>query len=121
MMNMKKKILGEWHTSSIEKKIPKLFGEGFMYECRLHCLHRRKFKTRLKICNDEDEESNNIRAIRRHSSEIIILSRQELRKGIHTLCCRMWIKHEINILLQKLVWWPITDPTMPRKVNDQIR
>ena len=26
-------------------------------------------------------------------------------KVIHTLCCRIWIKHEINILLQKLDWW----------------
>ena len=27
------------------------------------------------------------------------------RKVVHTLCCRMWIKHEIHTLLQKLDWW----------------
>ena len=27
------------------------------------------------------------------------------RREVHILCCRMWIKHEINVPLQKLVWW----------------
>ena len=27
------------------------------------------------------------------------------RKRVHILCWRMWIKHEINIPLQKLNWW----------------
>ena len=27
------------------------------------------------------------------------------RRRVHILCCRMWIKHEINVPLQKLDWW----------------
>ena len=56
------------HTSSIEKKI----GKEFTYEDWLHCLHRSRFKTRFEICKDEDGELSDIRAIRRHSTEIII-------------------------------------------------
>ena len=85
-----------------------------------------------------DKELSVIRAIRRHSAEIIISPRpmnyvmfhhmggdthrrmchtkkvwhtqteythSVYGKGIHTLLCRIWIKHEINIMLQKLDWW----------------
>ena len=104
----------------------------------LHCLYRRRFKTRFEICKHEDGELSEIRAIRRHSAEIIIHSRpmnyvmihhtrrvthteegvtqrrgdthreyphSKKIKGAHTLCWRMWSKHKINILLQKLHWW----------------
>ena len=74
---------------------------------------------------------SDIHAIRRHSAEIIISSRPmtyvmfhhkrgvthteefvthrkacHTKKGWHTKgATHMWIKHEINILLQKLDWW----------------
>ena len=42
---------------------------------RIDCIvpTARKFKARLEICEDEDEELSNIRVIRRHSSEILFL------------------------------------------------
>ena len=61
----------ESHTSSIEKKI----GKDVMYEDRMHCFHCRRFKTRFEICKNADKELSDIRVIRRHSAEIIILSR----------------------------------------------
>ena len=58
----------------------------------LHCLYRRRFKTRFEICKDEDAGLSDFRAIRRHSNEIIIFSRPmnyvmvHYRKGdTHTL------------------------------------
>ena len=45
----------------------------------MHCLHRRGFKIRLEICKNADKELSDIRAIRRHSAEIIISSSNELR------------------------------------------
>ena len=65
----------ECHTSSIEEKILKLIGEEFKYEDSLHCLHRRRCKTRFEICENEDGELSDIRAIRRHSDEIVFPSR----------------------------------------------
>ena len=65
----------------------------------------------LKICKDVDGQLSDTCAIRRHSDEIIIPSRLmnyvvvHCRRRVHTLCCRMRIKHEINIQLQKLDWW----------------
>ena len=89
-----------------------------------HCLHRRRFKTRFEICKDEDGELSDIRAIRRHSAEIIIryvmihykgvTHYDWLQKGCRTqegdtqgsdTLSFMRIKHEINILLNKLDWW----------------
>ena len=67
--------LEEWRNSSLVKKIPKLTGEEFTNEDWLHCLYRRRFKTRYEICKDEDGKISDIRAIRRHSSEIITPSR----------------------------------------------
>ena len=125
--------IGRRHTSSIEKKI----GKEFMYEDWLHCLHRGRFKTRFEIRKNEEGELSDIRAIRRHSAEIVLPSRlknymmfhhkgevthgrvrhtkkkvthrKEVhtlnRRRVHILCCRMWVKHEINISLQKLNWW----------------
>ena len=46
--------LEEWRNSSLVKKIPKLTGEEFTNEDWLHCLYRRRFKTRFEICKDED-------------------------------------------------------------------
>ena len=66
---------GGCRTSGIVEKIPKLIGEEFKYEDWLHCLYRRRFKTRFEICKHEDGELSEIRAIRRHSAEIIIHSR----------------------------------------------
>ena len=65
------RIDGGSHTPSLEKKIEK----EFMYEDWLHRLHRRRFKTKLEICKNADKEFSDIRAIRRHSAEIIIPSR----------------------------------------------
>ena len=46
-----------------------------MYEDWLHCLHRRRCKTRFEICKNADEELSDIRAIRIHSVERIMSSR----------------------------------------------
>ena len=72
-LHPRKKSKNWWgrHTPSIEKKIEK----EFMYEDWLHSLHGRRFKTKLEICKNADKELSDIRAIRRHSAEIIIPSR----------------------------------------------
>ena len=44
----------------------------------MHCFYRRSFKTRFEICKDEDGELSDIRAMRKHSGEMIISPRQEL-------------------------------------------
>ena len=55
----------------------------FTYEDWLHCLYRRRFKTRFETCKDEDGELTDIRAIRRNSAEIGIPSRLRNDVMIH--------------------------------------
>ena len=71
----REKCIWTCHTSSIEEKIPKIIGEEFKYEDWLHCLYRRRFKTRFEICKDEDGELGDSCAIRRLSDEIVLPSR----------------------------------------------
>ena len=56
----------------LRRKFQNQLDGEFAYEDWLRCLYHRSFKTRFEICKAEDGELSDFRAIRRHSSEIII-------------------------------------------------
>ena len=78
MMNAKTEEARATHWDVVlpvlSRKFQNELGGEFTCEELVHCLHRRRFKTRFEICKDEDGELSDIRAIRRHSGEILIPS-----------------------------------------------
>ena len=89
MVNPRGRCHANWERTVLRRRL----GTGkSSCEDWLHCFHRRRFKTRFEICKDEDGELSDIRAIRRHSAEIIIRSRlRNLRDDSLQRCDTLWL------------------------------